>query len=276
VAVINMYNELFQSISPRDEGGLYRLAKTQGILLASRAGKGGQILIVEPGIPRSGQFIALLREVLTSLGHLPLSPCAHDGPCPFPGPGKGQGPRKIPSLHRSAERRRFPESGGPPAAGGDPTARDSGKGASKWCHFAFDTQDAPAALQRLSTAAGLPKERATVSFLLTRPASADQRPRDQGSGYPAFRNQGSFSPLPGDQGSPQPPVRVISDPFPLSAAQGPREWGRYGCAKEGMTLIHGEKALIESLSPGVLTRVVFTGRRDPKSGALLCHPVGSE
>ena len=233
VAVLNMYNELFQSVSPGNEEGLYRLARTQGALLASYAGKEGKVLVVEPGIPRSGQFITLLREVLTELDHPPLSPCAHGGPCPFPGPAKSVGPRK-----------------------------DMGKGASKWCHFAFDTQDAPAALRRLSTAAGLPKERATLSFLLAGPAPGDQRPQDQGS-YPR---------LPGDQENPPSPVRIISDPFPLDLAQGPREWGRYGCAKEGMTLVRGEKAPVESLSPGTLVRVVFTGRRDPKSGALLCRP----
>jgi hypothetical protein len=270
VAVFNMYNELFQSISPGDAGGLHRLAETQGAFLASRAGKDGRVLIVEPGIPRSGQFITLLREALTDLGYPPLSPCAHDGPCPFPGPDKGGGPRKTPGLHRPAGQRRFPEPGGSPA-GGDPAARDTGKGASKWCHFAFDTQDAPAALRRLSTAAGLPKERATLSFLLAGPAPGDRSP-----GRGALNNRGPLPPLPGDRENPRPQVRIISDPFPLGAAQGPREWGRYGCAKEGMTLVQGERPLIESLPPGALVRVVFTGRRDSKSGALLCRPAGAE
>lgn len=245
VTVINMYNELFQSVSPGDEEGLYRLAKTQGAMLASYAGKDGRVLVVEPGIPRSGRFITLLREVLTELGHPPLSPCAHEGPCPFPGPALLPGSR-----------------------------REMGKGASKWCHFAFDTQEAPAALRRLSTEAGLPKERATLSFLLAGPAPGDQRLKDPG--HTALGKQGTPPPLPGGEGSLQAPVRVISDPFPLGAAQGPREWGRYGCAKEGMTLVRGEKALIESLPPGALIRVLFTGRRDPKSGAFLCRPAGTE
>ena len=35
----------------------------------------------------------------------------------------------------------------------------------KWCNFAFDTTDAPARLIKLSVAAKLPKERATLSFI---------------------------------------------------------------------------------------------------------------
>jgi hypothetical protein len=267
VAAINIYNEIFQSISPGDEGGLYRLAETQGALLASRAGKNGRILIVEPGIPRSGQFIALLRGVLASLGRPPLAPCPHDGPCPFPGSAKAGGPWKAPH----GPPRRFPGPGGPPAAE-NPGARS----AAKWCHFAFGTQDAPAALRRLSTAAGLPKERATLSFLLAGPSPArtDQtNPADQtdkGAQKPA-----SAPPLPGAQGPF--PVRLISDPFPLSAPQDSREWGRYGCAREGIALVRGQRALVESLSPGALIQAaLFTERRDPKSGALLCRPAGTE
>jgi hypothetical protein len=291
VAVVNMYNELFQPLSPGDEGGLYRLAKTQGAFLAARAGRGGRILIVEPGVPRSGQFIALLREVLIGLGRPPLSPCTHDGPCPFPGLVRGAGSRIPPGLSRRSAGGP-PESG--PAAGGGPI-RDAGKGLSKWCHFAFDTQGAPAGLQRLSAAAGLPKERATLSFLLAGPAPAepgagDQSSMDRGQGpedrgprkAPPVSTDRGFAaggfgiPLPEDREGPRSPIRIISDPFPLGAGREKREWGRYGCAGEGMALVRGERPLIESLVPGALIRVVFTGRRDLKSGALLCHPAGAE
>ncbi|MDR2747728.1 MAG: hypothetical protein LBB77_09825, partial [Treponema sp.] len=181
VAVLNMYNELFQSVSPGDGGGLYRLARSQGALLAAHAGKDGRILIVEPGIPRSGQCIALLRDVLAGMGHPPLSPCAHDGPCPFPGPVKDAGPRNPPGgpSHRSAEQRVEQRRSADPSAAAGNAVRGMGKSASKWCHFAFDTQDAPAALLRLSAAAGLPKERATLSFLLAGPARGEQSPAEQ-------------------------------------------------------------------------------------------------
>jgi hypothetical protein len=150
VAALNVYNEVFQPISPGDDGGLRRFADAQGALLASYTG--GRILVVEPGTPRSGRFIALLREALIGLGRPPCSPCAHGGPCPFP--GKGGFSRGVLSGDSGEY---FP---GP----------SPGKTASKWCHFAFDTQSAPAVLRRLSMAAGLPKERATLSFLLAGPA----------------------------------------------------------------------------------------------------------
>jgi hypothetical protein len=249
VAALNVYNELFQPVSPGDNEGLSRLAKTQGALLAAHAGGAGRVLIVEPGVPRSGHFIALLREVLTGLGLPPLSPCPHAGPCPFPGPARGgplksaasgELPRGSPPSHRN-----LPENS--PFSHRDSAGREEGRGAAKWCHFAFDTRDAPAALRRLSAVVGLPKERATLSFLL--------------AGSPPH-------PLVSC-----PPVRIISGPFPLGLG-GNREWGRYGCFDGGMALVRGGKALIESLPPGALVQVVFADQRDPKSRALLCRPAG--
>jgi len=39
-------------------------------------------------------------------------------------------------------------------------------GTTKWCNFAFTTDDAPLQLQELSTDAGIPKERAVLSFII--------------------------------------------------------------------------------------------------------------
>jgi hypothetical protein len=241
-AVINVYNEVFQAVPPGDDEGLSRLAEAQAALLAAHAGKGGRILVVEPGVPRSGRFIALLRDALGKRGFPPRFPCVHNGPCPFPGP---RPPRRF--------------SPGRGAAGGGTAAEDAenrapGKTLSKWCHFAFDTQDAPAALQHLSAAAGLPKDRATLSFLLAGPAAAGREtpsvPAASGAGFP---------------------VRIISDPFPVGGGQ--EEWGRYGCAGGGMVLVRGGRDRIESLVSGILVEAASTGRRDSKSGALLCRPL---
>ncbi|MDR3147166.1 MAG: small ribosomal subunit Rsm22 family protein, partial [Treponema sp.] len=122
--------------------------------------------------------------------------------------------------------------------------------AAKWCHFAFDTEEAPANLHRLSAAAGIPKERATLSFLLAGPVTADKKPREQENPSP---------------------VRLISDSFPVSAAQGSREWGRYACGEKGLALLRGDKTPIQAAEPGTLLAASFTGERDPKSGALLCR-----
>jgi hypothetical protein len=242
-AVLNVYNEIFQSIPPGDDEGLSRFADAQAALLAARAGRRGRILVVEPGVPRSGRFVALLRDALAVLGFPPDSPCVHNGPCPFPGPEKGQGPPR----RNSSGRGRADRAG---ASAGDMERRTAEKTVSKWCHFAFDTQDAPAALQRLSVAAGLPKDRAVLSFLLAGPA-AEEEIRPAGPGFP---------------------VRIISDAFPV----GQGEWGRYGCAQGGMVLLRGGGGRIKSLSSGVLVEAVSTGGRDPKSGALLCRDEGPE
>jgi len=131
-AVINVYNELFWNFSPMDTEGLALFARNQARLLSSLTG--GSVLVVEPGIPRSGEFISILRSFLMEEGRDPVSPCPHSGPCSFPG-GRAAG----------------------------------GHGKAKWCHFAFGVEDAPEELHLLSAAARLPKEKAALSFILSGP-----------------------------------------------------------------------------------------------------------
>ncbi|MDR3167994.1 MAG: rRNA methyltransferase [Treponema sp.] len=217
VSAVNLFNELFWEISPGDRRGLKALAERQSRLLNALAGEGGSILVVEPGIPRSGEFLATLRSSLLDLGRPPLAPCPHDGPCPCPGGAK-----------------------------------------TKWCHFAFDTAGAPEELDRLSLAAGIPKERAVLSFLLngpgTKPPDGSKEPPREGASLP---------------------VRILSDPFPLTA---PREgqktapsFGRYGCSARGLILVRGSREDVEQESAGDLLEVSLPGveKRDPKSGALI-------
>ena len=90
----------------------------------------------------------------------------------------------------------------------------------KWCHFAFDTEDSPEALRRLSSAAGLSKERAALSFLHIGP---------QGAGSPRVYET--------------PRVRVISDAFPLSNQQ----YGRYACSERALVLLSGDRAAVQKL-----------------------------
>jgi len=138
-AAVNVYNELFWDFSPMDKEGLARFAASQARLLSSLTECAGSVLVVEPGIPRSGEFISLFRSSLIKEKRLPLSPCPHCGPCPLPG--------------------------GRPASG-----RFQSK--AKWCHFALSTEDAPEELHRLSAAMKLPKERAALSFILAGKAPA--------------------------------------------------------------------------------------------------------
>jgi len=141
-AAVNVYNELFWDLSPMDKEGLERFAQSQARLLLSLTESSGSVLVVEPGIPRSGEFISLLRSSLIKEKLTSLSPCSHCGPCPLPG-GRPTSGRLQPKA--------------------------------KWCHFALNTEDAPEELHRLSAALKLPKERAALSFILAGKA-ATQNP----------------------------------------------------------------------------------------------------
>jgi hypothetical protein len=208
-AAVNVFNEIFWNLSPADRKGLGRLAEGSGRLLSSLTGENGAgaILVVEPGIPRSGEFIALLREALAARDRPSLAPCTHREPCPFPAAGK-------------------------------------------WCHFAFDTKDAPGELQALSAAAGLPKDRAVMSFLLAGKGTAPDATDADGTAPAA--------------------VRLISDPFSL----GDGRWGRYGCGEAGLVLAAGSgKAAADAVS-GTLGFYEDSGGKDPKTGATVVNISG--
>jgi len=113
-------------------------------------------------------------------------------------------------------------------------------GQKRWCHFAFETTDAPKELMRLSTAAKLPKERLVMSFLHIENAS-----RAENSG-----------------------IRVISDVFSLPGGR----FGRYGCSADGLLLLTGDKYKIDDMTSFSLINVnqKHTGSAvDQKSGAKI-------
>ncbi|AEJ20659.1 small ribosomal subunit Rsm22 family protein [Gracilinema caldarium] len=237
VTAVNLFNELFWD----DHNGPRLVAERYAPVLSALAdSKRGSLLVVEPGIPRSGEFISHLRAQLMTLSWLPLAPCTHAGACPLPG----------------------------------------GKRGAKWCHFAFETDEAPEALHRLSRAAGIPKERATVSFLLAGGGEGvvDRTIGDRVTGLS---------------------LRVLSDPFPVGAdpvagffagqgrGHGPKttpsrtgsighELGRYACSEMGLLLLKGSAHKIQSLAAGSLLelqRDLLTAQAsqdreiDPKSKA---------
>jgi len=213
VCAVNVFNEMYGDISRNGTEILRRNAEKAARLLATHASASSAILVVEPGFPRCGEFISLLRTVFLKRRRRPLSPCPHDTACPFPGGGDG--------------------------------------GKKRWCHFAFETDDAPAALHRLSHAAGLPKERAVLSFLFT--GAADAPAADAADA--ATTN-----------------LRVISDAFPLP----PNRFGRYCCSREGLILLAGAKAAIEKTASGALINAVIKEDRDSKSGAFIAEEITTE
>jgi hypothetical protein len=217
VTAINVFNEMYR------DGGPALWAKKAAGVLERLCSAGGSILVMEPGIPQSGAFIAALREVLLEKGRKIAAPCIHGAPCPMPG--------------MYGEHSRQAAEDGPPFS-----SRRPGRGRSKWCHFAFDTAGAPAELHRLSSAAGIPKERAVFSFLLA-------------------SQTGGVCPETGGRR-----VLVISDPFSVGKAQ-----GRYCCSEKGLVLVTGSRGEMEAAAPGTLLEPVFKAdeMRDPKTGAIV-------
>jgi len=127
-----------------------------------------------------------------------------------------------------------------------------GQRSKAWCHFNFHPVGIPFWLEKLSRRAKLPKDRASLSFLLL--TRGEEPPvRVAGPGAVA-----------GDEGW----VRVVSESFDLP------EWqrGRYGCSSRGLVVLQDDKAAtVDGPRPGDLLRVKWPAapRLDRKSGAWI-------
>lgn len=241
VVAANVFNELFMDNPEPIEA----LAKRQAADLSSYAADGAGVLVVEPGVPRAGRFVSLIRDSLARLGFVPRSPCPHAGACPFPGLRHG-----------------------------------------KWCHFVLDATEAPVRLRKLSEEAGLPKDRAALSFVYsTRVASGGPiesagEAADDIDAEIASRPEVASSALERvaklAAGASALEVRVVSDPIRLPE----RRSGRYGCSEIGMVLLtgdYGAASFLDGLASGDLVRVTAPSpkriERDQKTGAILI-PLG--
>ncbi len=133
----NVFNEIIQhNDMPTD----YLAKKYSAEIISylkNQEGEFPSVLMIEPGDPHSARFISLFRDALIRKDYYPVSPCPHSLSCPMAG-----------------------------RTGGKTTSRSGTN--SKWCNFAFSTEAAPKALLKLSEKAGLPKERAGLSFILSR------------------------------------------------------------------------------------------------------------
>lgn len=89
------------------------------------------VLIVEPGDPHSARLVSLMRDAFIRRNFMPVSPCPHIHFCPMEG-------------------------------------RTTSNPSGKWCNFAFNTESAPEELFKFSKKANLPKERAVLSFVLSK------------------------------------------------------------------------------------------------------------
>ena len=184
VTCANMFNEILQKQSEPPDF----LAKKYSQSLFKYLDFGEQaspaIFLAEPGTPGSGRFVSLMRDAFIRRGLFAAAPCPHQQNCPMDGRRLGKG-----------------------GATG------------KWCNFAFDTDDAPKKLLALSAKAGIPKERAVISFVYAR-AQSDAT---EAAGKP--KTCGGL-------------LRIASDIIRVPASepgQKPRI-GHYACSEQGLVL----------------------------------------
>jgi len=89
ICAVNIFNEIYDRLAHTDTEALKQTAKNAAAILHNAVNENSQqadsssILIIEPGVPRSGKFISLLRDELLKTGHHPISPCTHTSDCPF-------------------------------------------------------------------------------------------------------------------------------------------------------------------------------------------------
>lgn len=137
----------------------------------------------------------------------------------------------------------------------------------KWCHFVFDTKDAPKRLHSLSEDAGLSKDRAALSFIhAVRSAPKEEQQsvvEELSSRAVVSRLKKSFGAM---------PARIMSDPIRLPEFQ----TGRYACSEIGMLLVCGSYRAADFLRDCASGSLVDLPRpdmrhleRDGKTGAII-------
>ena len=212
VTCANVFNEIIQSSDmPPDYLAKKYARLLTGYLDPERAD--ASLFLVEPGDPKSARFLSLMRDALLRKDFAPLAPCPHCEACPMDG------------LHTAAD----------------------GSKSGKWCNFAFATDDAPAGLLKRSERAGLPKDRATLSFLLSSRAGAPASPAEERASTLT--------------------ARITSDAIRLPDLH---KTGYYACSSRGLLLLLDSRH--QNPASGDLVTVrnpAGDADRDKKSGALI-------
>lgn len=200
VTCANMFNELDQASDMPPE---FQSKKYFDQLKAYSTPE-ASFLLVEPGVPKAARTLSLLRTRFLSIGKTIAAPCPHSDECPMNGFKSYTGSKN------------------------------------KWCNFAFNTEDAPAKLLKLSERAKLPKERATLSFIAVTNSTEE--------------NKADLL------------CRVASDPFRLPG----NKTGFYACSKLGLTLLSmGTPSVTSGDLISVKTKTPDSLPKDEKSGALI-------
>ncbi|MBR0497178.1 MAG: hypothetical protein IJJ71_13525 [Treponema sp.] len=214
VSCANVFNEIIQNNEmPTD----FLAKKYTNDILSYLKNEDSSVLLVEPGDPHSARFISLMRDALIRRDYEPVAPCPHSQTCPMAGRTNGK------------------------------TTNVYGKNA-KWCNFAFDAESAPAKLLKLSEKAGLAKERASLSFVISKKSADSAKTTKNQPGEKTF-------------------IRIASDFIRLPEIH---KSGYYACSEFGMLLAIDEShiqpkngELLQIKTPENLTE------RDKKSGAII-------
>ena len=218
ITCANVFNEIIQNNEmPTD----YLAKKYSGDLLSYIKNEESAILLVEPGDPHSARFLSLMRDALIRKDYLPIAPCPHANDCPMAGRTHGR------------------------------TTNAQGKNA-KWCNFAFDTETAPGKLLKFSEKAGLQKERASLSFIVSKKSAGSKKAKENQT--EAKRDGKTF-------------IRIASDFIRLPELH---KSGYYACSEYGLLLAIDEShiqpkngELLQIKSPENLDEI------DKKSGAII-------
>ena len=193
----NMLNELDQASDMPPEFQTKKYYEQ----LQRYCAEGAGIVLVEPGVPKAARTLSLLRTRYIKDGRTIAAPCPHAGDCPMSGFKAYTGSKN------------------------------------KWCNFAFSTEDAPARLQKLSVAAKLPKERATLSFMaidarvkpehdIKSQSEHDIKSKPEHDTPVIARLDRAISPESAD-------IRITSDKLRLPNYM----CGYYGCSQYGLVLV---------------------------------------
>ena len=121
-----------------------------------------------------------------------------------------------------------------------------GRKGGKWCHFVLDTSFAPKKLHKLSDKAGLPKDRASLSFVFAQNFEESQNDELK--------------------------IRVVSDMIKLPQ----NATGRYACSRLGLTLVKSNFTNSKKFDSGSListeeatNKIESSAKIDTKSGAKI-------
>lgn len=174
---------------------------------APESGASPALLFVEPGTRLGGNTIMRLRDLALEGGLAALAPCPHNAACPLL----------------------------------------AGQGRRTWCHFTFDSRDAPDWLLRLSTEAGLAKSGLSLAPLLLGAAAEPEAVPVAAPGREKTL-----------------PARVLSAPFAVPGLEGR---ARYACTAEGLTLLEDAEALASG--DRLPVRLMPDAPRDVKSRARI-------